>query len=203
MNSRKSFDELLEESAERHGHLCAGQIIGVRMSMLGCRLLGIDDPKAPEQRKKLMVFVEIDRCATDAIESVTGCRMGKRSLKYKDFGINAATFLNLETREAFRIVSTESSREQAREFAPGQSDKKIQQIEGYTNMPDHLLFNVQKVNVRLTEWEMPGPTRRRATCQQCGQVVRDAREVVRGDKMLCRPCAGEGYFTPLETVGQF
>lgn len=199
----KSFNELLDESVLRHGHLCGGQVIGVRMAMLGCRLLGIDEPKAPDQRKKLMVFVEIDRCATDAIESVTGCCMGRRTLKFKDFGINAATFLHLETQKAYRIVSTETSRDLCKEFAPGQIDLKNQQIEGYRNMPDHLLFDVQNVRVELKAWELPGPTKHRAACQRCGQLVRDAREINRGNEVLCRPCAGEGYFSLLETVTQY
>ena len=114
----KPFEELLADSVEQHGHLCAGQVIGVRMAVLGCRLVGIEDPKAPAYKKKLIVFVEIDRCATDAIQSVTGCRLGKRTLKFKDYGINAATFVNLDTRTAYRIVSTESSRDSCKAFAP-------------------------------------------------------------------------------------
>lgn len=192
----KSFDALLEESVSRHGHLCAGQVIGVRMAMLGCRLVGIEDPKAPEYRKKLITFVEIDRCATDAIESVTGCRMGKRTLKFKDFGINAATFVNLDTHEAYRIVSTESSRRLAADYAPHEKNVKQQQLEGYKKMPDDLLFDVQRVHVDLPEWEMPGPSRRHAICDNCGQVVRDGKEIQRDNQVLCRPCGGECYFSP-------
>jgi formylmethanofuran dehydrogenase subunit E len=194
----KSFDELLKESVARHGHLCAGQVIGVRMAMLGCKLVGIEDPKAPEHRKKLITFVEIDRCATDAIESVTGCRMGKRTLKFKDFGINAATFVNLNTREAYRIVSTESSRDLAADYAPNASTSKEQQLEGYRKMPDDLLFDVQRVGVHLPEWEMPGPPRRHAVCDQCDQMVRDGREILKNGKVLCRPCSEECYFYPKE-----
>ena len=194
----KSFDELLKISVERHGHLCAGQVIGVRMAMLGCGLVGIDDPKAPEFKKKLIVYVEIDRCATDAIESVTGCRMGKRTLKFRDFGINAATFVNLETKTAFRIVSTEESRDIAEKYAPHETDKHKQQLEGYKLMPDDELFDVQKVHVRLPEWEMPGPPRRHAVCTRCGQMVRDGREKINGDETLCRPCAGDNYFYPVD-----
>jgi formylmethanofuran dehydrogenase subunit E len=190
----KSFEELLAASVATHGHLCAGQVIGVRMAMLGCQLLGIEDPKAPEWRKKLMVFVEIDRCATDAIESVTGCRLGKRTLKFCDYGINAATFLNLETGESHRILSTEESRQKAALYAPDQADPARQQLEGYQRMPDQDLFVVQRVKVDLQPWEMPGPPRRRATCCRCGQIVRDGREVLRGGEALCAPCAGEGYF---------
>jgi formylmethanofuran dehydrogenase subunit E len=170
--------------------------------MLGCRLLSIDDPKTPAAKKNLMVFIEIDRCAADAIESVTGCRIGKRTLKFKDFGINAATFLRLDTHEAYRIISTESARSQATEFASEQTEKKYRQLEGYQKMPDHLLFEVQRVVVELKAWEMPGPASHYATCSCCGQVVRDGREIVRDKEVLCRPCAGESYYRVLQNITQ-
>jgi formylmethanofuran dehydrogenase subunit E len=194
----KSFENLLAEAVSRHGHMCAGQVIGVRMAMLGCRLVGIEDPKASMHRKKLITFVEIDRCATDAIESVTGCRMGKRTLKFKDFGINAATFVNIETGLAYRIVSTESSRWLAADYAPGEMTIQKQQLEGYKKMPDTLLFDVQRVRVDLPESEMPGPPRRHATCDVCGQVVRDGKEIHRNEQVLCRPCGQACYFFPME-----
>lgn len=192
----RPFETLLEESVERHGHLCAGQVIGVRMAMTGCRLLGIDEPKSPDFRKKLIVYVEIDRCATDAIESVTGCRMGKRTLKFKDFGINAATFVNLDTLNAYRVVSTEESRELAKQYAPEETDHRRQQLQGYKIMPDDLLFDIYQVKVNLPEHEMPGPPRRHEECAACGQMVRDGREIWIDGKPLCRPCAGEAYFDP-------
>lgn len=194
----KPFEDLLKESVAQHGHLCAGQVIGVRMAMLGCKLVGIDDPKAPEHKKKLITYVEIDRCATDAIGSVTGCRLGKRTLKYKDFGINAATFVNLDNGEAFRIVSTESSRDLAADYAPGAKTTKEQQLEGYKKMPDNLLFDVQRVGVTLPEWEMPGPPRRHAICDQCGQMVRDGKEIRSEGITRCRPCSQECYFYPID-----
>lgn len=190
----KSFEELLEASVAAHGHLCAGQVIGVRMSMLGLKLVGIDDPNEKNSRKKLIVYVEIDRCATDAIQSVTGCRLGRRSLKYKDFGINAATFVNLETGKAFRIVSTEESRALADTLVPEETDPYKRQLVGYQRMGDEDLFRIEPVEVPLRETEMPGPTKKKATCTRCGQVVRDGREVVSGGEILCRPCAGEAYF---------
>ena len=198
--NRQVFERLLDESVKRHGHLCAGQVIGVRMAMLGCHLVGIDHPREPQNRKKMMVYLEIDRCASDAIESVTGCRLGKRTLKFRDFGINAATFLNLETDAAFRIVSTENSRQLAKEYAPDETTPQGQQLEGYKVMPDEQLFQVQQVKVHLEAWEMPGPPRRRIECDRCGQVVRDGREKKVGTKTLCRICVGESYFTPMENV---
>jgi formylmethanofuran dehydrogenase subunit E len=192
----QAFEVLLEESVAAHGHLCAGQVIGVRMAMLGCRLVGIDNPKDPSSRKKLMVYVEIDRCATDAIQSVTGCRMGKRTLKFRDYGINAATFLNLETSMAYRIVSTEESRGLVDRYAPEETNETRRQLIGYQRMPDEELFRVQPVKIEMAAWEMPGPSRKKAVCRLCGQVVRDGREIIKENKVLCRPCAGMAYFIP-------
>ena len=70
-----TLDELLREAELAHGHLCAGQVLGVRMAMLALQRLGITDPRARvladgslnPDRKRLVTFVEIDRCATDAI----------------------------------------------------------------------------------------------------------------------------------------
>src|ERR1700744_6168850 len=104
-----SMDDLLQLAEVAHGHLCAGQILGVRMAMLGCRRLNIDEPRGKD-RKRLVTFVEIDRCATDAIGVVTGCRLGKRALKFRDWGKMAATFVDLETHRAIRIAARESSR---------------------------------------------------------------------------------------------
>ncbi|MCK5318749.1 MAG: hypothetical protein KAJ55_12600, partial [Anaerolineales bacterium] len=33
---KQDFETLLKGSAEAHGHLCPGQVVGVRMAMLGC-----------------------------------------------------------------------------------------------------------------------------------------------------------------------
>jgi len=100
-----SFDTLLERAEAAHGHMCPGQILGVRMSLLGLKTLGIDDPLGAD-RKRLVTFVEIDRCATDAIGMVTGCRLGKRTLKYRDWGKMAATFVDLSKDEGVRIVAS-------------------------------------------------------------------------------------------------
>ncbi len=196
----RDFNTLLSESAKVHGHLCAGQVIGVRMSMLGCRLIGIDEPKSEAFRKKIIVYVEIDRCATDAIASVTGCKLGKRTLKFKDFGINAATFLNLETGEAVRIISTEESRGLVTKYALDETTHDQQQMKGYMRMPDSELFEVQRVKVNLPENDMPGPPRKYIICNRCTQVIRDGKEILLDDEVLCPICAGKGYFDIIENI---
>ena len=145
----EDFETLLKGSTESHGHLCPGQVVGVRMAILGCRLLGLNDPKAPDQIKKIIIYVEIDRCATDAIAYVTGVKLGRRSLKFVDYGIMAATFVNLETGKAYRVVSTEESRDLCTSYAPEIMGKGQQQLEAYKRMPDSVLFRVQEVRVQI------------------------------------------------------
>lgn len=188
-----AFEELLDESVKIHGHLCPGQVLGVRMSMLGLSEIGIHDPKGMD-RKNIIVFVEMDRCATDAVQSVTGCSLGHRTMKFLDYGKMAATYVNLTTDRAVRILAKEESRERARDYFPGIQDKHAAQLEAYKIMPDEELFDLMAVKVSLRPEDMPGRPLRRAPCQRCGEYVQDMREVYRDDMVLCRPCAEGGYY---------
>ena len=192
----QSCDELLAISTAIHGHLCAGQVIGVRMAMAGLARIGIDDPRGAD-RKKLYVLVEIDRCATDAIQSVTGCSLGKRSLRWLDFGIMAATFVNLESGRAVRVTAREEARDLAATYCPEITDKYRRQLEAYRLMALDELFTFQEVQVTLRDCDLPGRPLRRVQCAACGDWVQDCREVEQGDRLLCRACAGERYWSPL------
>ena len=196
----QDFRTLLETSARAHGHLCPGQVVGVRMAMLGCRLIGLGEPTRHDQIKKLLVYVEMDRCTADAVAHVTGVRLGRRSLKFMDYGIMAATFLNLETEVAYRILSTEEARSLASSYAPEIDGKASRQLAAYKRMPDCVLFRVQQVTVRLNEFDLPGPTRKKTVCSRCGQLVRDAREVTINGQVLCKPCTEYSYFTDATEV---
>ena len=190
------LDELLEECGRLHGHMCAGQLLGARMAVLGCRLVGVKDPRGVD-RKKLIVWVEIDRCMADAVGAVTGVRLGKRSLKYLDYGKVAATFLNTETGEAVRVVALEESRELADARHPEIEGRKERQFRAYREAADEELFKVERVEVEYGELDMPGRPRSRVRCARCGEGVNDGREVRGGDSVLCRPCASGGYYRRL------
>ena len=193
----KSLDEYLREAEVAHGHLCAGQILGVRMAMLGLELLGIEDPRGKD-RKRTVTFVEIDRCATDAIGVVTGCRLGKRALKFRDFGKMAATFLDVDpkgdVRKAVRIAAKESSKDLARTLHPEIENKNQQQMLAYREMSNEDLFDWRWVRMTLPPEEMPGYKGPRVACDVCGEGINFAREVRRGDQVLCRACSGERYY---------
>jgi formylmethanofuran dehydrogenase subunit E len=216
----QTFDALLREAEAAHGHLCAGQILGVRLAMLGCERLGIDDPKGlvnPKDRKRLVTFIEIDRCATDAIAVVTGCRLGKRAIKFRDWGKMAATFVDLASPitpalasplapqsdtpvyKAIRIAALESSKQRARDLYPQIENKNQQQMLAYRELPIADLFSEEWVSVPIHPREMPGYKSARITCEVCGEGINYDREVHRDGKILCEACASPEtrYYQPL------
>jgi formylmethanofuran dehydrogenase subunit E len=189
----ENFEMLLNESVKTHGHLCPGQVLGVKMSMLGLKEIDIEDPKGKD-KKNIIVFVEMDRCATDAVQSVTGCSLGRRTMKFVDYGKMAATFLNLKTGQAIRVIAKEDAREKAKEFFPEIENKYTAQLEAYKVMSDKELFDVMEVNVELKPEDIPGRPLRRIKCDLCGEYVQDMREIYRKGKTLCKPCAEGGYY---------
>ncbi len=195
----RTIEELLEECERLHGHLCAGQLLGVRMALLGCRLVGLDDPRGGD-RKRLIVWVEIDRCMADALGAVTGARLGKRSLKYMDYGKVAATFLNTESKVAVRVVALDSSRALADARYPQFESKKERQLRAYREAADAELFKFERVSVAYGEMDAPGRPRARVMCARCLEGINDGREerMANGD-ILCRPCALGGYYKLIES----
>jgi formylmethanofuran dehydrogenase subunit E len=196
-----SLDEYLREAEIAHGHLCAGQVLGVRLAMLGIDKLGIEDPRGRD-RKRLVTFVEIDRCATDAIAVVTGCRLGKRALKFRDWGKMAATFVDLGIKDvskgkAIRIAAKESSKALARSMHPEIESKNQQQMLAYREMAEGDLFTQQWVKVELSAEEFPGYKGERIVCGECGEGINFRREVLRDGQVLCRGCSGERYYEVL------
>jgi formylmethanofuran dehydrogenase subunit E len=193
------IQSLYQKAGAFHGSVCAGIILGVRMAFLACRMHGINDPYSPENRKKLMTWVEIDRCATDGIQSVTGCSLGRRTLKVMNYGILAATFLNVKSQKAFRISVHPDSRNKAKSLFPELTDTNHVYIEAYKQMTDNDLFVVEEVRVGVPELEMPGPAPKRTACTLCNEEILKGWEIIKEEKTLCRRCANMPlYYTPLK-----
>lgn len=183
----------LERASQFHGDLCAGLALGTRIACLGLKAIGIEDPLG-DDRKKIVVYAESDRCATDAILAVTGCHPGKRSLKVLDYGKIAATFVNLETGKAVRIAVKEKngSREE-----PGARNalENGSLVERYTTIPAEDLFDVREVTVAMKPEDRPGKTVSVVRCSKCGERIMDKREVRLNGSILCIPCAtGKTYW---------
>jgi formylmethanofuran dehydrogenase subunit E len=181
---KNSFEADLELAARVHGHLCAGQYIGVRMARLGCARLDIAEPHSC---RDLFVFVEVDRCLTDAIMSVTGCKPGKRRLKHIDYGKSAATFVNNATGEAVRVAS--------RGWVGPLKDDDLYCF--FSKTADSELFNVENVRVEIPRENLPGPPCERVLCERCGEFVTDSRHVFKDGKTLCRACSDGAYYKSL------
>jgi formylmethanofuran dehydrogenase subunit E len=192
----KTLAEYEVLAGKAHGHLCAGQILGLRMALHGVQLLGLADPVGAD-RKRLVTYIEIDRCATDAIPIVTGCRLGKRALKFRDFGKVAATFCDLREGRAVRLRAREDAKRRARELYPEITDRNQQQMRAYRELPDAELFDVQWVRVAIGPEDLPGYKAARVECAECGEGINFKREVVREGRVLCRACAGERYYETL------
>ena len=176
-----TYEQDLQEAAAYHGHLCSGQITGVRMARLAMKVLGIDDPKG---FRDLIVYVECDRCLTDAIGTVTGCKIGKRNLKCMDYGKSAASFLNLKTGEAIRIYR------KSRVFPPEGADL----VEFFNEISDEDMFSVQNVKIHYRPEDLPGKPLDAMTCPVCGEEVIDGRQVIKDGVAMCKTCAGSAYY---------
>ena len=188
------IDQLVEQYDLKHGNLCPGALLALRMSVLGCALVGIEDPRGAD-RNKLVVWVEIDRWLADAVEAVTGARLGKRTLKVLDYGKLAATFLNVETGKAVRIAALESSRRLADLRHPEIEDKYDRQMRTYREAAEEELFGVTDVEVQVRAKDLPGHPRSRLICHKCGEAVNDGREVSLPDRItLCRSCVYGTYY---------
>lgn len=184
-----SIDELLQKYELTKGKLCPGAVLGVRMAVLGCSLVGVDHSQHNHE-KNLIVWVEIDRWLADAVELVTGVRLGRRTMKFLDYGKLAATFLNHETGKAVRIVARESSRGLADIRHPEIESKHERQMRTYREASNDDLFDVMPAAVELASLDAPGHPLSRVICQLCGEGVNDGREIAQLDEIiLCRPCS--------------
>ena len=97
------FEQDLKKAKDFHGHVCQGIIFGSRIARAGLNYLSINDPA---ENRDFTVFVEADRCIADAVCAVTDCSLGKRRLRWIDYGKMAATFIDMNTNKGIRIVVT-------------------------------------------------------------------------------------------------
>ncbi len=190
----KTLQQYLDLAAIAHGHICAGQVLGVRLAMLGMKELGIDDPIA--DRKRLVTYVEIDRCVTDAVALVANCRLGKRALKFRDWGKVAATFCDLQT-AAPSASPPKNLPSKLRKRIISQPPQRGRPAKAYAQLSDDVLFSREWVKVEIHPEDLPGFKGPRIVCAECGEGINFKREVVQNGRTLCRSCAGEKYYAPV------
>lgn len=197
--NKLNFDVCIKEAKAFHGEACAGTIIGTRMAILGLNEIGIDDPKGAD-RKNIIVYVEMDRCASDAILAVTGCHPGKRTMKIFDHGKMAATFVNLKTGKAVRVWAKNRD---GNKVTTREEIEKSPHTAEYAMMAIEELFETREVRVEIKPEDLPGKPLQIVTCEFCGERIMDMRHEHKNGRILCRPCAaGKNYFSCLEEAGK-
>jgi formylmethanofuran dehydrogenase subunit E len=187
------FEELLNQSAMLHQHLCPRQVLGVRMGLAGGHWLGLD---VPQTDKRLLTIVETDGCLIDGLAVATGCRVGRRTMRVLDFGKVAATFVDTQTGRAVRIVPSQASRQRARDYAPAATTRWEAYLLGYQCMPDAKLLEIQEVALTMSLDKILSKDGYRVNCDMCGEEIINEREVIQDGLTLCRVCAGERYYSP-------
>lgn len=187
----QSLESILQESAMCHKHLCPRQVLGARMSLLAEEVLGLE---LPRNDKRLLVIAETDGCAVDGIIAATGCHVGGRTLRIRDFGKVAATFIDTYTEEAIRIGPSRQARSLAWNHAPDARNDWEAMLLGYQRMPSNDLFFVQDVHLNISLAEIMSKPSKKAQCEICHEEIINGREVIHDGSILCRSCAGENYY---------
>lgn len=181
------IDILLQKATAFHGDMCAGIVLGTRMTVIGMRELGMD---SLEKNRNLIVFVEIDRCIADAIQAITGCSLGHRTLKYKPYGKFAATYIDVKTGKAVRVSVIEKKRT---DKTGPEAMKDAVRILRETPEPD--LFRVKQVHLTIPDGDLPGLPKHKARCSRCNEMILDNKEVHLDGMVVCGNCAGDPYYT--------
>lgn len=190
-NLSKPLSDLLRQSSARHDHLCPRQVLGVRMGLAGLAAIGLP---APTPQKAALVIIETDGCFADGIEVATGATVGHRTLRVKDYGKTAATFVHVGTGEAVRLAPRPGVRELAFRYVPGILENYAAQLNGYQAMPESELFSFEEVLLTSTLEAILSQPGLRVTCDRCGEEIINARQVEVGGEILCTTCAGVGYY---------
>lgn len=192
-----SLARFLVISSAKHDHLCPRQVLGVRMALAAARKLSLE---VPRRDKRLLVIVETDGCFVDGIEAVTGATVGHRTLRVEDYGKVAATFIDVGNSTAVRISPGADIRNKASLFSPDEQQVYSAQLKAYKIMPDHILLTIQPVQTSTSLEKIISHPGLRAICTRCGEEIINEREVVSGDRVLCRSCADAGYYKAIERM---
>jgi len=185
------------EVTKFHGHACPGSALGYRVAEVAMNKFNA----TKDEDEELIVIIENDSCAVDAIQVVTGCTFGKGNLIFKDYGKHVYTFFNRNTGENIRIYAKANFDELVPEFAKFRNqvfndsvtaeDKlafeeyKSLLIEKVLTCPVDDLFDFSDAEMELPE---KAHIYNSVECENCGELVSEHRIVDNNGKILCISC---------------
>jgi formylmethanofuran dehydrogenase subunit E len=200
---------LLTETGEIHGHFCVGSALGVMAAHHAMKDLGIGKVEEPG---RFIAIVETNSCFSDAVQVVTGCTLGNKSLIYRDYGKMVLTLLNRDG-EGIRIARKPESgavlRNRNQEFVKlrnkvvtkgeGTDEDEKRLIELTKNHCYDVLYTPVVKIFKIDRVEVDPPLRtshetKNCICNKCGETVSETRTVRKDEKIFCLPCAGAEYY---------
>jgi formylmethanofuran dehydrogenase subunit E len=185
------LEELYQQTAARHYHLCPRQVLGVRMGLLAGRELGLE---FPQKDKRVFCFCECDGCGMDGIATGSGCQVERRSMRIMDYGKLAATFVDQQTGNAVRVAPKKDIRNKFSALGLDDEQRWQAMLDGYKVMSDEELFDCRPVRLTVSLEKIVSKPGLRVTCDICGEEVTNEREVRLDGRTLCKSCAGDTYF---------
>jgi len=184
------YEVLFNKAKAFHGHVCGGIVLGTRLTIAGLRELGMNPH---EHHPELVVYVEIDRCGADAVQAITGCTLGHRTLKFMDYGKFAATFVDTAMANAVRVAIDEKDR------AAHDKLEKMDMIRLLGEIPEPEILKIERVRIAIPKDDMPGSSPRKEKCSVCGELIMNNRQMTVNGKILCRNCGTSSYYTVLKS----
>lgn len=192
-----TLQELLEQTAALHHHLCPRQVLGVQMGRLAGELLGLS---LPQTDKRLLTIVETDGCFADGVAVATNCWVGRRTLRVEDYGKAAAVFVDTHSGHAVRLFPRHDLRQTVLRYAPEADNKWEAMLLGYQRMMPAAMFEVESVELATPIAMIISEAGRRVHCDRCGEEIINGREIKAEGKTLCRACAGAAYYRVLAPI---
>ena len=141
----------------------------------------------------MIVYVENDRCIADAIQILTGTRLGRRSMKLVNYGKMAATFINTETGNAYRIWVSGKINEMIGKMNLDPKEKE-RQFEIVLRSHSEDVVSAQRVTIHIPPEELPGKPKRTVMCVKCREKVMDNKDIMAKGGPICLACAKGPYY---------
>ena len=183
-------------AAQAHGHLCAGQILGLRMALYGVQLLGLDDPAGEGSQ------AAGELCRNRPLHD--GCHRRRDGLPSGEARAEVPRFRQGGGDVLRPAGESRGAGCGAREFEGSARASCIPRLP--TGISSRCAptgkwrtRNCSRSSGCGWRWapeDLPGHKAPRVVCAQCGEGVSFRREVVRDGRTLCRACAGERYYDP-------
>ena len=169
------MDKGYENIIAFHGHSCPGLAIGYRMAKAGLDFLS--GSRAADE--EMVAIVENDACGVDALQYLSGCTFGKGNLIFKDYGKQAYTLYNRQSKKGVRVLFS------PRNVLENAGKDREQFTDWLLSAPEEDVVSLKEVNINEPE---PARIMKSVVCDSCGESVMATRTREVNGKTVCISC---------------